>query len=227
MKTHASTLVVCAAPAEDVTGFYDRLLGSAEYIVAVDDGASVCLRADRIPDILVGDFDSLDPATADWSAAHGVETLRHPSKKDVTDLDLALEVLRARGLTDVCITAAWSGRLDHTFAALGSACRYADLGIMLRDPGLAGWVLEASRFSRLALGPAGSTVSLVAPLGPAVVSCEGMAYPLERHTLDVLSSRGISNEIVDARAEIRVFDGTICVLSSEVEGVALAHALCW
>ncbi len=227
MSSHPRTVVVCAAPVENATEYYADLIRSAEYVVAVDDGATLCRRIGRHPDIVVGDLDSIDAATASWAERDGVEVLAFPSDKDVTDLDLALEEMRRSARTGICVTASWTGRLDHTVAALGSISRYGDLEISLRDPGMSGWVLDGEHRPRVALAPKGAAVSLIATTGAACVSCSGMRYPLTRHTLDVLSSRGVSNVIAAAEADVCVHEGTVCVISSDVGARSCAHALTW
>jgi len=221
------TLMVCAAPVKGAVEFYALLNQAAGYVVAVDDGATLCRRSGRRPDIVVGDFDSIDPATATWIASDGVEVLRFSRKKDMTDLDLALEEMRRAGRRGIRVAAAWTGRLDHTVAALGSVSRYADCVVSLCDPGMAGWVLDGTHRPQVVLAPEGSTISLIATTAPARVSCSGLEYPLTDHALDVLSSRGVSNVITGDAAEVTVHEGTVCVLSSDVGMRSCARALSW
>ena len=61
-------------------------------------------------------------------------------------------------------------------------------------------------------GPAGSTVSLVAIGAPAILSTEGLQYPLENESLRPTSARGLSNVMSADRAEIAVHDGVVLVL---------------
>ncbi len=227
MSVSLSTVLVCAAPADDPEGYYAGLIGQATHVVAVDDGASLVRCVGRRPDSIVGDLDSLEPETAAWAEGLGVEVMRYPRRKDLTDLDLALEMMQTAGGTGVCVTAAWSGRLDHTAAALGSVSRFPDLEITLGDPGMAGWVLDMTYRSRLTLAPLGATVSLIATIGPAVVSCAGMEYPLDGHSLSALSSLGISNTITGERAEVQVHEGTVCVIAHKVGTGLLARGHCW
>ncbi len=61
-------------------------------IIAADGGADYCRELDLVPDVIIGDMDSIgcDPATtADFQDA---EIIRHPARKDATDLELAIRL---------------------------------------------------------------------------------------------------------------------------------------
>ena len=79
----------------------------------------MCFEARVRPDIVLGDFDSLDPATLERLRSDGASILAFPADKDQTDLEIAFDVARERRATTVTLTAASTGRLDHTLGALG------------------------------------------------------------------------------------------------------------
>ena len=82
--------------------------------IAADSGLRAAdALSDRV-DILVGDFDSLGepPARA------GMEVVRVPAEKDLTDTQLALEIAVSRGADEIILIAGLSGRLDHTLSTL-------------------------------------------------------------------------------------------------------------
>ena len=67
-------------------------------------------------DLVVGDLDSVDAADLEAAVADGTEVERHPTAKDATDLELALDAAVARGATRVLVVGAHGGRLDHFLA---------------------------------------------------------------------------------------------------------------
>lgn len=213
-----NALLVCAAPAPGASELVGRLASAADLVIAVDGGGAVCREAGVLPDILVGDFDSLDGALLDEFVSEGVRVIEYPAHKDVTDLALALDVARREGVDRVTVTAASTGRLDHTLAVAGTLVAATDLQPRLREPELRGWVVSTALGSRLTLKGVGATVSVLSPGWSATVSIRGVRWPLAKADLAPLSDLGMSNVITDAAgAVIEVHAGTVLVLSPHVD----------
>ncbi|MBE0416514.1 MAG: thiamine diphosphokinase [Coriobacteriia bacterium] len=212
-------LVVCAAPQADADVFYRQLITAHRgLVIAADAGGGVCLSHGRVPDLLVGDFDSIGSDVLEQVKASGAQLRRSPAEKDVTDLDLALEAVRDLDVGHATVTAAWSARLDHTLSAIGSVFRHTELTIDLVDPDMAGWILDAEGRCSMTLSGPGAIFSLLALDDKALVSCSGARYPLESATLGALASRGLSNVVLETPAIVRVDRGRLLVLSHSVSG---------
>ncbi len=219
--THATIIAGATIVGQDA--YYLTLIDRATYLIAADSGAVLCRTAGRVPDLLVGDFDSVPPDVVDWARSGGADILAAPRDKDVTDLDLALDAASDRGVRAVTVSAAWSGRLDHTLASFGSIARTSGLIIDLADPGLAGWVLRPDMRSTVRIGPVGAICSLFAMGGPAMVSTVGMRYELSEDTLLPLSAHGLSNVVTRSPAEVQVLSGVLVALSNPLGDGVLAH----
>lgn len=209
----AKTLIVGAAPDATAPGFHEELVRAAEFVVAADAGLAVCLAAGRLPDLCVGDFDSVEAADLARASGAGVEIERFPAEKDLTDLDLALASVRRRGRDGVAFTAVLGERIDHTLAALGTLMRGVDLDAVATEPGVTVHPLDALIRPSLVLdAPAGATVSVLAATGGARVSLEGFRYPLDEAELEPLSSLGVSNLALAAVQRVTVSAGQVFVL---------------
>jgi len=216
-------LVVCAAPQPNAEEFYRSLIGCHEgLLIAADGGARLCLANGRDPDLLVGDLDSIPSDILGRTRSAGTKVVQAPVDKDETDLDLALQGASGLGAQRVLITAAWSARLDHTLAAIGSVFTYTGLTIDLIDPGMSGCVLDSQARSAATLSGPGSSFSLFTLDSEAVVSCDGARYTLENATLQPLSARGLSNVLLDAPAVVRAVKGRFLVVSHVVDGIGHA-----
>ena len=217
--SEATALIVGAAPAPDAADFYSTLIARAAYVIAADAGVSVCLAAGRVPDACVGDFDSVDPADLAHAERQGAELHTHPARKDESDLDLALGLARSKGFRAVDVTAASSGRLDHTLAALGTLVRAAPLRARCVEPDFIAHVVDADAHASLHLTCApGTILSVFAVGGDAVVSARGVSYPLDRTTLAPLSSLGLSNVAAASAQTFQVARGRVLVIRSESSG---------
>lgn len=205
-----SPLVVGAAPAAGACEFYSRLLSDASHVVAADAAGEWCVEHGRVPDVVVGDFDSADPGARERLAALGAEIVTHPCDKDDTDLDLAIALARDRFDGPVRITAAFSERIDHTLAALGSLMR-AGSGAEAVEPGWHAAVCAPGCPLSLST-PEPTPVSVLAPGGASGVTLRGTRWELSGARLEPLSGRGVSNESVEARVQVEVVLGTLLVI---------------
>lgn len=212
-------LLVCAAPVPGSVGLISVLAPAHDLVLGVDGGASLCADAGVVPDLIVGDLDSLSDRAAQLSERQGVEVRRFPTDKTRTDLDLAFDAARTAGADCVTVTAASAGRLDHTLAMTGALTRNRDLAPRIEEPSMRGWLLASDGVSTLSLVGRGSTVSIFALDDPATVSCSGMRWPLRRRRLEPLSSEGLSNLVDAPQGLIEVHRGRVLVLSSEVDGL--------
>jgi thiamine pyrophosphokinase len=192
------------------------------FVVAVDSGAKWCFEAGVIPDLLVGDLDSLDPEIAQAFKEQSVETIAFPSEKDASDLELALEEILDRGFTDLVATNVIGGRIDHELAALGNLAAVGERGlavtvvesdqtlIFLNNPG-------ARTELQVALGPdvanaADITVSLIPWGGAAVVSATGYKWELDHAELHPAKSLGLSNVPTAIEPKIELHSGSLIVI---------------
>ncbi len=220
----STALLVCAAPLPGALDYYRALItGHPGRVVAVDGGADLCRHVGRTPDVLIGDLDSIGHEARAAAESAGVRVVGVPVEKDVTDLDLALEHAYASGESGVIVTAAWSGRVDHTLAAVGSVLGASRVVIDVLDPQTTGCVLDSAGRSTVALDCPGSTFSLFT-IDPTVrVTCEGVRYPLRSASLEPLSSRGLSNIVLGTHAHVTAENGRVLLLSHAVGAVGPAR----
>ena len=193
--------------------WYRGLAARADLLVAADGGAAFLLAAGITPDAVVGDFDSLDDAAVAALRAQGVEFVRHPVRKDVTDGELAVDEALRRGAGGVLLAGA-TGALDHTLGHLAILRRLAarDIAARLVAPDLAVTVLVAPADVVLA-APAGVRVSLAPAGADATVTLEGFDYPLACGTLPADACLGLGNHVTaGGAARIRVHDGAVVAL---------------
>lgn len=86
-----------------------------DLVIAADAGYRACQREGIVPDLLLGDFDSMEPPEG------FAQLLRLPVEKDDTDTLAAIRAGLERGCTDFRIYGGTGGkRLDHTLANLQS-----------------------------------------------------------------------------------------------------------
>jgi thiamine pyrophosphokinase len=187
----------------------------ADLVIAADGGSGHLREWGIEPHLVVGDLDSLGPA----SHVDERRVERHPRDKDKTDTELALERALASGADEIVLVGALGGpRIDHALAnALLLAGPNASRVRIVRGAMTMRLVRGGER---AALGGrTGDTVSLLAIGGDARgVRTEGLRYELRGETLGMGSSRGVSNEVSGPAAAVSLEEGALLV----IEGGALA-----
>ena len=114
MTPERRALIVAAASPQQLVDIETR----PDVVIAADSGLHAVLAAGWIPDRLIGDLDSVDPAAVEIAAEGGAVVDRHPVGKDETDLELALAAAVDAGATEIQVVVRADGRLDHQLANL-------------------------------------------------------------------------------------------------------------
>ena len=94
----------------DSAGLLRRVAERADLVVAADGGARYALEAGVVPDLVVGDMDSLGEDLALEVERLGASLERHPARKDKMDGQLAVLAARQRGATAADLLCAVGGR---------------------------------------------------------------------------------------------------------------------
>ncbi|MCQ2421503.1 MAG: thiamine diphosphokinase [Lachnospiraceae bacterium] len=85
-------------------------------IIACDKGYRYAQMLGLKPDIVLGDFDSID----ERPTADGFTLLTYPIEKDDTDTMLAIKYALGKGCDQITLLCALGNRLDHTYANIQS-----------------------------------------------------------------------------------------------------------
>jgi thiamine pyrophosphokinase len=185
-----------------------------DLIICADGGTRHALTLGLHPDLIVGDLDSLASDMLAEMKARGVPLETYPADKDQTDLELALHAARRAGVDEVLLLTALGGRLDQTLANVLLLTRpeWASLRLNLADGRQCGTVLRDH--GQLVLpGTAGDTLSLI-PLTPRVtgVSLDGVRWPLTNATVELGTTKTVSNEFTSSTVTVRIGQGMALVV---------------
>lgn len=190
------------------------ILRPDDWILAADGGAVHCRELGVVPDVVIGDLDSAPQDEIDRLRAGGAQVLDHPRRKDQTDLELALAHAYEGGADEIVILAAMGERWDQTLAnvLLLRSINLPSGRTRIVDGTQQIGILRGGDVIRLD-GLPGDTVSLLPIAGDAVgVTSRGLEYPLEGATLVFGASRGVSNSLTEAEAEVRLLEGVLLVV---------------
>lgn len=186
--------------------------------IAADKGLEAFDRAGIRPDLIMGDYDSVDRRVLD--KYKNDETVFFNPVKDFTDgeaaIDRAIDIVTGSGR--VYILGATGNRLDHTLANISLLKKCCDAGI-------AAEILNDNTRIRLYKGPAEISflkeeeaydfISLC-PLGDRAegVTIEGFKYDTKDALLVQGSSLGVSNELICDKGLITFAKGYLIVFET-------------
>jgi thiamine pyrophosphokinase len=196
-------------------------LGPDPLVVAADSGVHLAQRLDLPIDLVVGDLDSVLPEALARARDAGAVVEVHPTDKDASDLELAIEAaIRHPGVDRLVVLGLHGGRIDHHLAnvLLLASARWRDVHVEAH--GAEGLVAVVHDRVVLRAAP-GALCTLLAVGGPATgVRTEGLRWPLEGHDLPFGTGWGLSNEFVAPEATISLTGGTLLAIVPEEPGGA-------
>lgn len=219
-----SALIVDGSPAVSSSALIGELAAEASYVVAADRGVAACKEAGVVPDIVCGDFDSINGSlkeeTAHWLRKYEVPIIAFPPDKYVTDLSLALdavahEAIRRGAPLSLTVTCASGGRLDHELGVIGLLARRFESGGAVRvvEDDVEARILTAKSCDLWKLScQQGRTLSVIALREETIVSETGMKWDLDAYALPLLSDEGVSNVVQDEHAHIRCEKGVLLAM---------------
>ncbi len=193
-------------------GNYEKVrkyLSDSDLIICADSGAEHAFNMGVIPDLLVGDMDSISPASLEKVKQLGIENHGFPSEKDYTDTELALDIALKQGANEAILLGGLGDRPDHSLANIFLMVSFKKLGLELK---LADENWEMFLIDRPVEvgGEKGNILSLI-PITPEVtgVTTKGLYYPLKDETLFMGPARGISNIFLGNIAKVTIKQGLL------------------
>ena len=186
-------------------------------VIAVDRGLNAAWALGIVPDVIVGDFDSADPAAlADFRRREHIVWEVHQPEKDDTDTELAIKRAAAMGAGYIVLLGATGGRLDHLLGNIHLLypCLQRGVEACILDPGNKLYLIDGERhFKRREVW--GTYISFL-PLTEEVkgITLRGFKYPLTDKDIAIGTSLCISNELAADEAVITLQDGVLIVVES-------------
>lgn len=193
------------------TSSLDTYISKKTFVICADGGATHASHLGIIPDVVIGDLDSITNEEKQAFENRKVTFITYPKEKDFTDAELAVKYAIDHGVREIVIAGLLGDRIDHMMANiffLTSLFQQVDILIIEKD--------QEIRFTNSNLrikGCKDDEVSLI----PIQTDCfgittEGLYYALTDAAIKVGSTRGISNVMLSEEASVRVKQGILMVI---------------
>jgi len=179
-----------------------------DILIAADGGYSALQSARIVPDICIGDFDSLGFVPS------GCETVKLPLIKNETDMGAAALLGLERGYADFVFFGVLGGRrFSHSIAAIQTLARLKERGVYCK---IIDECCEVTALKNEMLSFAETMsgyISIFAVSDNALVTLSGLSYPLTSYTLTNKFPLGVSNSFTGQPASVTVEKGLVIVVT--------------
>lgn len=187
-----------------------------DIVICADSGYSRVMDSGRKPDHLVGDMDSLDPGLLERAMNEGIDIVRYPLDKDISDGEASLKLAIDSGADLIVIEGATGSRSDHLismFNMLESIPQNIEAWLHIGGDRIR--LVRGGEWLELSDPP--PVISLLPVTEDVLLRTDGLRYDLDGEKLHRGSTRGIHNEALSPTPRIKVIKGALLlVLSSSI-----------
>lgn len=179
-----------------------------DFLVCADGGYDYLAEQGIVPNILIGDMDSIKSKV-------NIDIKKYPCEKNETDGELALNYLIDKGFKDIVIYGAFGGRPDHEF---GNYCLMykaflQGIKVSCRSDKYTAYITDKPFNLKKTKN---KTVSLVPFIDWIHInSCKGLKYPMDNLTISKASTIGISNIALEDEIFIDIESGAALIFVIE------------
>lgn len=195
-------------------------------LIAADRGLDFFMENEILPDVAVGDFDSLSQEGWEFLKEYGtehtgrdadMEVIRLRPEKDDSDTQSAMNLAIGRGAKEIAILGVTGKRVDHLIANFG-------LLLLAKRQGASAALIDG--YNHMTLIESGTVLKKAEQFGKYVsffalgadvkgLTLQGFKYPLDGHHLTAADSGlTVSNEFLDETATVTYEDGDLLMIMS-------------
>ena len=196
-------IIVGAGEFHEKTWNYDK----EDYLIAADGGFEHLRKMEIIPDLLIGDMDSIEQEYSDSD----VTIKKLPREKDDTDMLAAIKEGLAQGYKEFIIYGALGGeRIDHSLANIQCL-------LYLYNHGATGILYGAHDRINYPASMRGMVSVFAFSQDAEGVTEQGLKYSIQDTTIKMEFPIGISNEFIGQESMIEVKNGMLLICIHETD----------
>ena len=212
-KTNVKKALVITGGFCDTEGLGWLKESEYDWVIAADSGLRTAKKLGIVPDVIVGDFDSLGRVPGKGRGEGDAEIIRLPREKDVTDTMFACSCAEDRGCRDITVIGGTGGRADHTLSNIflleGLSRRSVKARICDGNN-----TIRYAENEKVEILNEGGYFSVLALDEECRVTETGCRYPLRDHALLRSDPFAVSNEVRGEKATVTV-EGKAVIISSK------------
>jgi thiamine pyrophosphokinase len=177
-------------------------------LICADGGANSALKLNLIPDVIIGDMDSIsNAAKRKFGKTFKLITIK---RQNDTDVEKCLKYAIKHTFTEVLLTGVTGNRLDHTICNLGIVLKFfpqIDISIIAEDSYLKPYKgnVKLKSFK-------GETISLYGFDKKTKTHSKGLEYPLKNVALPFGEKESTSNTAAKNEVELKIRNGIVFII---------------
>jgi thiamine pyrophosphokinase len=177
-------------------------------IICADGGANSALKMNLIPDVIIGDMDSISiEAKRKFGKTSKLISIE---RQNDTDVEKCLKYAIKHRFTEVLLTGVTGNRLDHTICNLGIVLKFylqIDISLIAENSYLKPYKGNANLKSSK-----GEIISLYGFDRKTKIQSKGLKYPLKNVALPFGEKESTSNISTGSAVELRISNGVIFII---------------
>lgn len=186
----------------------------SDYIICADGGAKELFYNNLIPNVIIGDLDSICLEAFNYFNSKKVEFNVFPKEKDKTDMEICVEYAISLKPNSISIIGATGTRLDHTIGNISLLKKTNDNSISCKIVDQSNEILLVSNI--LEIKKSNKKYVSILPFSEKInVTTKGLKYEIKNFNIDKASTIGISNEFKNDKATIKINSGIAIVIISK------------
>jgi thiamine pyrophosphokinase len=193
-------------PKKSVITFFQRRGYSK--IICADGSANSALKMNIIPDVIIGDLDSIsDHAVKEFKSVSKIIRLK---RQNDTDVEKCLKYAINHKFSEALLVGATGNRLDHTFCNLGIVLKFfpqIKISLIAENSFLNAYTGKVE----LKTYP-GETISLYGIASKTKISSSGLKYELQNTMLPFGVRESTSNIAKKKLVKLKIANGVVFVL---------------
>ena len=205
-------LIVCAMLKDH--NYLAKINDKYDYKIAVDRGAEAFYEANLKPDLMIGDFDSIDQSILNVYESSGVSLKKFKIDKDKSDLELAID--EARDFNRIDFSGVLGGKLSHELFNINLLInlKKQEHKVSIREPNTRVDFLKEGDILKI---PKGLRVSFVPSEDmKSKISLKGFKWNLNKAPVSKYSSLTLSNETIDC-GFVKVYGDVLMAIIEPLE----------
>ncbi len=172
-------------------------------LICADGGANSARGLGVVPDFIIGDLDSIEPATLEYFS--GISNIVKYKRQNDTDVEKCIKFAAKRKFTKCLIMGATGDRLDHSFCNIGITVKFMGLIDIFLVSGES--LLEPFSGTIERECTVGETVSFYGITRDTLFTTTGLKYRLKSEPLPFGVRESTSNIVISTKIKISASPG--------------------
>jgi len=177
-------------------------------LICADGGANSALKLNLIPDVIIGDMDSIsNDAKRKFGKTSKIISIK---RQNDTDVEKCLKYAVKKGFTEVLLTGVTGNRLDHTICNLGIVLKFfpqVGISLIAEDS-----YLKPYKGNIKLKSVRGELISLYGFDKKTKIQSKGLKYPLNNVSLPFGEKESTSNVATRRDVELKIRNGVIFII---------------